>query len=98
MDLPYHWIKIDPPFRSVCFDDGRDYDKPMYVREDERARVYYNKGAEGTPHLFGIVIQEIFKSKTGEEYTDAVDGDCAATLEKAIEVADKLVDYYLKQE
>jgi len=76
--LPDHWKVIYPDdngFDNKFADDGRDYDMPMFVRKDHKARIYFNDGENDTDYMFGIVLEPD-------------DGDCCGDLIEAIAIAD----------
>jgi hypothetical protein len=78
--LPSHWECIEPTDdmrTDGFFDDGRDYDKPMFMRKDGLARIYFNEGEEGTPYQFAICWDE------------KGDGDCCGDFEQALRIADE---------
>lgn len=79
--LPNHWHVIEPSgdMSDGFFDDGRDYDMPMFMRKDGLARIYFNEGDFGTEYMFAIVWDE------------AGDGDCRGDFETALKVADEYV-------
>lgn len=80
--LPEHWEVIQPDdagFRRWS-DDGRDYDKPVFIRKDGLARIYLNQGEENTLYTYAIAW---------DKYDD---GDCCGDFEIAIEIADEYVD------
>lgn len=82
--LPPHWeITKDD---SYFFDDGRDYDKPMFQRKDGQARIYHNLGEEGTQYAYAIVW---------DEGPWSPDGDCCGSFEDALRKADAYVEKYL---
>ncbi len=76
LEIPSHWEILE---RDMFFDDGRDYNKPMYARKDGKARVYHNAGEEGTKYEFAIA-------------TSDGDGECASSLSQAIKYADSMVE------
>jgi hypothetical protein len=82
--LPSHWelIGIDN-IADHYYDDGRDYDQPMFVRKDGLARIYFNAGEdETTEYLFGVA------------YDWHCDGDCYGNFSNALEAADRYVEAY----
>ena len=74
--LPEHWIYRDSSFHDGYSDDGRDYEKPSYIRKDGLARVYHNE----------------VHTKSDKKYEYAISweysGDCTYSLENAIKIAD----------
>lgn len=83
--LPDHWkiIEVDEP-GSDYGDDGRDYNKPMFIRKDGLARIYFNLGEEGGPYYYAI------------SWDEAGDGACCGDFEQALRISDEYVETYLK--
>lgn len=79
IDLPKHWQLAEED--DDYSDDGRDYNKPQYVRKDGLARIYHNENEEDTQFAFGISWDEMG------------DGDCCGSFEEAVLIAD---EYCLK--
>jgi hypothetical protein len=83
--LPAHWEVVEeeePAKRKFSFfsDDGRDYNKPMFIRKDGLARIYFNEDeTESSGYLYGIV------------YDMHDDGDCCGDLQEALNRADDYV-------
>lgn len=77
--LPDHWEEVPAETRS--YDDGRDYSKPMYVRKDGYARIYHNEvsGSGDEQYEYAIVFAD-------------GDGECAPTLESAIQLCDSHIE------
>lgn len=42
MKIKNKWFAYDKRFDPMVYDDGRDYDKEMFVRSDYYARIYFN--------------------------------------------------------
>lgn len=81
--LPEHWkiIEIDQPDRF--FDDGRDYNKPMFIRKDGLARIYFNENeTDESGYLFALC------------WDWHGDGDCCGDFELAIKICDDYVAKY----
>ena len=77
ISIPEHWEVVGPEkatFRRWS-DDGRDMDKPVFLRKDGRARIYYNKTTNES-NGFGVIWDELG------------DGDHANSLEEAFKKAD----------
>jgi len=82
MNLPNHWEEL--PAETKSYDDGRNYDKPMYIRKDGYARIYHNEihDAYDKHHEFAIV------------WGDGDGDNGGASLEAAIEIADLHIETY----
>lgn len=58
--LPAHWEVVEedePAKRKFSFfsDDGRDYSKPMFIRKDGLARIYFNEDeTESSGYLLAL--------------------------------------------
>jgi len=71
-NLPLNWRMLSKEEEEHYCDDGRDFDKPMFLRDDKLARIYFNDIS--TPdQLSPIAIA----------YDYFNDGDCCDTLEEA---------------
>lgn len=81
--LPSHWEML--PADTESFDDGRDYDKPMFVRRDGLARIYFNRGEEDTKYMFAI------------SWDAHGDGECCGDFQTAITMCDEYVMRYPMQ-
>lgn len=82
--LPDHWRVINVgDSDDDHWDDGRDYKKPMFIRKDGLARIYFNEGERNAKYRFAIAFDTVG------------DGDCRETLEMAIKVSDEYVEQYI---
>lgn len=79
--LPSHWEVIPVGQIDSFYDDGRDYDMPMYMRKDGLARIYINKNEHDTEYMFAI---------SWDEHSD---GDCLGDFREAIAMADRYLDH-----
>jgi hypothetical protein len=71
--LPEHWESwTADESRDVWWDDGRDYDKPVFIRKDKLARIYFNNCPDNNC-VYSIAF----------DYHS--DGECYPTLKEAIE-------------
>jgi nanoRNase/pAp phosphatase (c-di-AMP/oligoRNAs hydrolase) len=78
--LPVHWKVIAANEPDEFFDDGRDYDLPMFIRNDGLARIYFNKDEdESSDCRFAI------------SWDWHSDGDCCGSFERAVSLADEYV-------
>ena len=77
--LPSHWEVL--PTETLSCDDGRDYEKPMFMRKDGLARIYFNDSPDDSC-VFSIAFDFHY------------DGDCRSTLDEAIMVADHYIATY----
>lgn len=80
--LPQHWEIIPPDTSNEFCDDGRDYDKPMFMRKDKLARIYFNKDEDNSKYTYAIAWDE------------HGDGDCRGDFAYAIKIADDYVNEY----
>src|SRR5258706_11303476 len=88
--LPEHWEVITPeelrdPAKFGPFDyadDGRDPDKPIFVRKDGLARIYFNIGGMDTEYCFAIA------------WDWHGDGDCYGDFKTALNQADAYVSQF----
>lgn len=76
--LPSHWKMISG--EDFVF-DGRNYDKPIFIRTDGLAIIYFNE-IPNSNCVFSIC------------YDFHHDGDCRLTFEEAIEAADHYVNLF----
>jgi hypothetical protein len=77
--LPDHWeMWAADECNHIWIDDGRDYDKPIFLRKDKSARIYFNVD----PTIFSITF----------DYHH--DGQAYETFEESLKFADWYVENY----
>lgn len=81
--LPSHWkvIPVNPEQDHHYSDDSRDYYKPMFIRKDGLARIYFNDMA--SPDCIFAISWDLHS-----------DGDCRADFMDALKEADDYVKKY----
>jgi len=83
--IPDHWKIIENEDEYIFCDDGRDFLKPMFIRKDGLARIYFNEGEnEYTGNLFAV------------SFDSNGDGACCGTLDEAILYCDNYCAKYIK--
>jgi hypothetical protein len=87
--IPDNWRMMPDAEDEAMFygDDGRDYSKPMFIRKDELARIYFNEME------FGSKVQYF-----GISFDSEGDGACCDSLAAAFEYADKYIKKYITKE
>jgi len=78
--LPKHWEVYSEEEGFDFWDAGRDYDKPMFIRKDRMARIYFNELSCPNDDAIFAICWDGFGQ-----------GDCSSNFKIALKRADELI-------